>query len=74
MKKLENETGKLCGMRGTMTEEEIKEAVAKLKAFLETPEGKESLRKAGEKAAQAAKEMEERTKIPWEWMHRPVDF
>jgi hypothetical protein len=57
-----------------MTEEEIAAIVAKLKAFLETPEGKESLRIAGEKAAKAAKDMEERTKIPWEWMHRPVDF
>ena len=61
-------------MRGMMTEEEIKEAIAKLKAFLDTPEGKESLRKAAEASAKAAKEMEERTKIPWEWMHRPVDF
>lgn len=57
-----------------MTDEELQAAIAKMKAFLATPEGQESLRKAGEEAARAAKEMEERTKIPWEWMHRPVDF
>lgn len=54
-----------------MTDEERDAIVAKLKAFLESPEGKESLRIAGEKSRKAAKEMEERTKIPWEWMHRP---
>jgi len=57
-----------------MTEEELQSIIAKLKAFLATPEGKESLRIAGEKAAKTAKDMEERTKIPWEWMHRPIDF
>jgi hypothetical protein len=57
-----------------MTEEELQAIVTKLKAFIESPEGKESLRIAGEKAAKAAKDMEERTKIPWEWMHKPIDF
>lgn len=74
MKKLGDETGKPGGMRGMMTDEELETCIAKLKAFIESPEGKESLRKAGEKAAKEAKDMEERTKIPWEWMHRPVDF
>jgi len=57
-----------------MTDEEIQALATKLKEFLETPEGKESLRKAAEESAKAVKDMEERTKIPWEWMHRPVDF
>jgi hypothetical protein len=54
-----------------MTDEELQATIAKLKAFLATPEGQESLRKIGEKAAKEAKDMEERTKIPWEWMHKP---
>lgn len=54
-----------------MTDEELQAAIAKLKAFLATPEGRDSLRIAGEKATKAAKDIEERTKIPWEWMHRP---
>lgn len=57
-----------------MTEEELQVIIEKIKARLATPEGQEVLRKAAEASAKRAKEIEEMTKIPWEWMHRPVDF
>ncbi len=76
MKKRSKETEKPGGTSETTIDKEakLKEAIEKLKAWLATDEGKESMRKAGEKAAKEANDMEERTKVTDEMLRMRVNY
>lgn len=53
-------------------QEEIDGAITKLKNWLATDEGKASMKAAGEKAAKAAKEMEERCRVTDEMLRMRI--
>jgi hypothetical protein len=74
MKKPSEETEKPGGTSETMTKEQIDVVIERLKVWLASDEGKESLRKAGEAARKAAKEMEERTKVTDEMLRMRINY
>ncbi len=57
-----------------MTEEEQKEASAKLRAWLASPEGKAAMQKAAEQAEATRKRIEQLQIVPWEVRHKPCTF
>lgn len=54
-----------------MTEAEIKDAVAKTFAYLASPEGRESMRRANEEAKLMAERFRKMHDISWEDLNRP---
>ena len=51
---------------------EPNEVVAKLKAWVDSPEGKKALAESQEKANAVKEQMRKCRKISWELMHKPV--
>lgn len=57
-----------------MTDKKITDLIEKLKIWLASDEGKESMKIAGEKSRKIAKDMEDRTKVTDEMLKMRVNY
>jgi hypothetical protein len=57
-----------------MVETDLKAVVKNLSEWLKSPEGIVAMKRAAEKAAKDRAKIERLRKIPWELLHKPMDF
>ena len=57
-----------------MTETDLKTVAKNLSEWLKSPEGKAAMKRAAEKAAKERAKIQQACKVPWEILHKPVDF